>query len=193
MPQQTAAEGRDQCVCISNVSNAYSPSGPGAPRRGRTSYHPIVKTSGITAALPAQDLDRAKAFYVEKAGLQVLESDFLKARDGQVGLTGWRWRQPALRLSRPGQVVRGVHAGRHPCDRRARRRRRDEGPRRGVRGVRHAGDTDRKRHCPDAGWRRGGVVQGLGRQPGRPCSSLRRIRRFRQPTCRGFAPDRGRK
>jgi predicted enzyme related to lactoylglutathione lyase len=29
---------------------------------------------------------RAKAFYVDKVGLQALESDFLKARDGQVGL-----------------------------------------------------------------------------------------------------------
>jgi hypothetical protein len=46
-----------------------------------------MKTSGITAALPAQDLGRAKAFYVEKVGLRALESDFLKARDGQVGLT----------------------------------------------------------------------------------------------------------
>ena len=54
---------------------------------GRTSYHPVMKTSGITAALPAQDLGRAKAFYVEKVGLQALESGFLKARDGQVGLT----------------------------------------------------------------------------------------------------------
>jgi predicted enzyme related to lactoylglutathione lyase len=55
-------------------------------RSGRTSYHPVMKTSGITAALPAQDLDRAKAFYVEKVGLQALESHFLEARDGQVGL-----------------------------------------------------------------------------------------------------------
>ena len=54
---------------------------------GRTTYHPVMKTSGITAALPAQDLGRAKAFYVEKVGLQALESRFLKARDGQVGLT----------------------------------------------------------------------------------------------------------
>ena len=46
-----------------------------------------MKTSGITAALPAQDLGRAKAFYVEKVRLQALESPFLKARDGQVGLT----------------------------------------------------------------------------------------------------------
>jgi predicted enzyme related to lactoylglutathione lyase len=46
-----------------------------------------MKTSGITAALPAQDLGRAKAFYGEKMGLQALESAFLKARDGQVGLT----------------------------------------------------------------------------------------------------------
>ena len=59
----------------------------------------------------------------------------------------------------------------------ARCRRGDEGPRRGVRGVRHAGDADRERRCCDAGWRRGGVVQGLGRQPGRRCSSLRRISR----------------
>ena len=47
----------------------------------------MVIASGITAALPAQDLSRAKAFYVEKVGLQALESAFLKARDGQVGLT----------------------------------------------------------------------------------------------------------
>src|SRR3984957_18427839 len=46
-----------------------------------------MNTSGITAAVPAQDLGRAKAFYVEKVGLQALESDFLKARNGQVGLT----------------------------------------------------------------------------------------------------------
>ena len=42
---------------------------------------------GITAALPAQDLDRAKNFYVEKVGLQALESRFLEASDGQVGLS----------------------------------------------------------------------------------------------------------
>jgi hypothetical protein len=46
-----------------------------------------MKTSGITAALPAQDLGRAKAFYAEKVGLQALQSGFLEARDGQVGLT----------------------------------------------------------------------------------------------------------
>ena len=46
-----------------------------------------MKTSGITAALPAQDLRRAKAFYVEKVGLQALESDSLKAADGRTGLT----------------------------------------------------------------------------------------------------------
>jgi predicted enzyme related to lactoylglutathione lyase len=46
-----------------------------------------MKTSAITAALPAQDLDRAKAFYVERVGLQAAQSNFLKARDGQVGLT----------------------------------------------------------------------------------------------------------
>jgi hypothetical protein len=46
-----------------------------------------MKTSGITAALPAQDLSRAKAFYLEKVGLQAIESHFLVASDGQVGLT----------------------------------------------------------------------------------------------------------
>jgi len=46
-----------------------------------------MKTSGITAALPAQDLGRVKAFYAEKVGLQALQSGFLEARDGQVGLT----------------------------------------------------------------------------------------------------------
>jgi hypothetical protein len=58
-----------------------------ASQPGRTPYHPVMKTSGITAALPAQDLGRARAFCVEKVGLQVLESGFLKARDGQVGHT----------------------------------------------------------------------------------------------------------
>ena len=46
----------------------------------------FMKTAGITAALPAQDLDRAKNFYLEKVGLQALESRFLEASDGQVGL-----------------------------------------------------------------------------------------------------------
>ena len=35
-----------------------------------------MMTSGITAALPAQDLVRAKAFYTEKVGLQAVESKF---------------------------------------------------------------------------------------------------------------------
>jgi predicted enzyme related to lactoylglutathione lyase len=46
-----------------------------------------MKTSGITAALPAQDVGRAKAFYIEKVGLQAVESHFLEATDGRVGLT----------------------------------------------------------------------------------------------------------
>jgi predicted enzyme related to lactoylglutathione lyase len=45
-----------------------------------------MQTAGITAALPAQDLDRAKDFYVGKVGLQALESSFLKASDGRAGL-----------------------------------------------------------------------------------------------------------
>ena len=46
-----------------------------------------MKTSGITAALPAQDLGRAKAFYTEKVGLQAVESHFLEATNGRLGLT----------------------------------------------------------------------------------------------------------
>jgi hypothetical protein len=46
-----------------------------------------MKTSGITATLPAQDPSRAKAFYIEKVGLQAVESHFLLASDGHVGLT----------------------------------------------------------------------------------------------------------
>ena len=45
-----------------------------------------MNTSGITAALPAQDLDRARSFYVEKVGLGALESPSLEASDGQVRL-----------------------------------------------------------------------------------------------------------
>ena len=45
-----------------------------------------MKTSGITATLPAQDMGRAKAFYIEKVGLQAVESHFLVASDGRVGL-----------------------------------------------------------------------------------------------------------
>ena len=45
-----------------------------------------MKTSAITAALPAQDLRRAKAFYSEKVGLHAVEFRFLEASDGRVGL-----------------------------------------------------------------------------------------------------------
>jgi predicted enzyme related to lactoylglutathione lyase len=46
-----------------------------------------MKTSGITAAMPAQDVGRAKAFYSEKVGLQTVDSRSLEASDGRVGLT----------------------------------------------------------------------------------------------------------
>src|SRR5580698_4994322 len=107
-----------------------------------------METSGITAALPAQDLGRAKAFYVEKVGLQALESDFLKARNGQVGLTvgdgvNQLFVYPA-RVRSSGEFTQAVI---HVTD------------------VRAAVEEMRGR----------GVVQGLGRQPGRRCSGLRRI------------------
>ena len=134
-----------------------------------------MKTSGITAALPAQDPGRARAFYVEKVGLQALESNFLEARDGRVGLTvgdgvNQLFVYPA-RVRSSGEFTQAVI---HVTDVRAAvEEMRGRG--RGVRGVRHAGDADREWRCPDTGWRRGGVVQGLGRQPGRRCSSLMRI------------------
>ncbi len=46
-----------------------------------------MNTSGITAALPAQNLRRAKTFYNDKVGLQAVESNYLEASDGRVGLT----------------------------------------------------------------------------------------------------------
>jgi predicted enzyme related to lactoylglutathione lyase len=45
-----------------------------------------MKMSGITGTLPAQDPSRAKAFYIEKVGIQAVESPFLEASDGRVGL-----------------------------------------------------------------------------------------------------------
>jgi predicted enzyme related to lactoylglutathione lyase len=47
----------------------------------------FMNPAWITAALPAQNLSRAKSFYVEKVGLEALESRFLEASDGQVGLS----------------------------------------------------------------------------------------------------------
>jgi predicted enzyme related to lactoylglutathione lyase len=46
-----------------------------------------MKTSRITAALPARDTRRAKTFYNDKVGLKAVESPSLEARDGRVGLT----------------------------------------------------------------------------------------------------------
>jgi hypothetical protein len=46
-----------------------------------------MTTFGITAALPAQDLGRAKSFYTDEVGLQVVESHFLAADDGRGDLT----------------------------------------------------------------------------------------------------------
>ena len=100
-----------------------------------------MKTSGIMAALSAQDLGRAKAFYVETVGLQALESDFLKARDGGVGLAvGDGVNQLFVYPTRVRSSGEFTQAVIHVTD--ARCRRGDEGPRRGVRGVRHAGDAD---------------------------------------------------
>ena len=61
-----------------------------------------MKTSGITAALPAQDLARAKDFYIEKVGLQALESSFLEASDGASLLEMARTGSSSIPL-RPGR------------------------------------------------------------------------------------------
>lgn len=45
-----------------------------------------MKTSGIVAALPAQDVGRAKAFYLEQVGLEAVQSHFLDASDGRPGV-----------------------------------------------------------------------------------------------------------
>jgi hypothetical protein len=45
-----------------------------------------MNLSGITPAVPAQDLSRAEAFYLEKVGLQSVKSEFLNASDGRVGV-----------------------------------------------------------------------------------------------------------
>jgi hypothetical protein len=150
-----------------------------------------MKTSGIMAALPAQDLGRAKAFYVEKVGLQATRIRLSQGTRWGVGLAvgdgvNQLFVYPA-RVRSSGEFTQAVI---HVTD--ARCRRGDEGPRRWVRGVRHAGDADRKRRCCDAGWRRGGVVQGLGRQPGRRCSSLRRISRVSELPRRVAYPARSR-
>ena len=55
-----------------------------------------MKTSGIMEALPAQNPGLAKSFYLEKVGLQALESDFLKA-----GHEGWAWRWEMVSTSCP--------------------------------------------------------------------------------------------
>jgi hypothetical protein len=55
----------------------------GSAATGRTSYHPVMKTSGITAALPAQDLGRAKAFYVEKVGFRHSSPTFSRHEMGR--------------------------------------------------------------------------------------------------------------
>ena len=55
--------------------------------RGEPNRRSSTNTGGIRAALPAQDLARAKAFYTEKVGLQAVESHVLAANDGRVDLT----------------------------------------------------------------------------------------------------------
>jgi quinol monooxygenase YgiN/predicted enzyme related to lactoylglutathione lyase len=45
-----------------------------------------VRTSAITATLPAADLGRARAFYIEKVGLQTADAGYLNASDGRLGL-----------------------------------------------------------------------------------------------------------
>src|SRR5579862_1361718 len=117
-----------------------------------------MKTSGITAALPAQDLGRAKAFYIEKVGLQAVESHFLLASDGRMGLlvgdgVNQLFVYPAQARS-SGEFTQAVI---QVTDVRAAV---EEMKDRGVefRGVRHPGNADTERRCSNARWRRGCLV-----------------------------------
>src|ERR1700739_3218874 len=67
---------------IRGAQGAFRNTGPGHRIGSRRS----METSRITATLPAQDVARARAFYVEKVGLPVSESPSLEASDGRVGL-----------------------------------------------------------------------------------------------------------
>ena len=77
-----------------------------------------MNTSGITAAPPAQDLSRAKAFYAEKVGFRRSNPTFSSKRWAG-GPHGRRGRQ--LFVYPAGQIVGRVHAGRviHVTDVRA--------------------------------------------------------------------------
>ena len=65
-----------------------------------------MNTSGITATLPAQDLGRAKAFYIEKVGAPGCRIPLPQGKRRAGGPHRRRWCQPARPLSRQGEVVR---------------------------------------------------------------------------------------
>jgi catechol 2,3-dioxygenase-like lactoylglutathione lyase family enzyme len=133
-----------------------------------------MKTFGITAALPAQDLGRAKAFYVEKVGLQALESHFLEARDGQVGLTvGDGVSQLFVYPARVRPSAEFTQAVLHVTDVRA-----------AVEEMRGRGVEFKEYDTPETRTENGiarmpgggeaAWFKDSGRQPGRRCSGLRR-------------------
>lgn len=110
----------------------------------------LMKTFGITATLPAQDLNRAKAFYLDKVGLQAVESHFLEAGDGRVGFavgdgvnrlfvypaeakSSGEFTQAVLQVTDVRATVQEMR-----------------GRGRDLRGVQHRRDADSERHRSDA-------------------------------------------
>ena len=69
-----------------------------------------MKTSGITATLPAQDLGRAKAFYIEKVGLQALLGHPMEARGRGSRTPKVTWSASYVRLiDKDGSEVEWQH------------------------------------------------------------------------------------
>ena len=110
-----------------------------------------MNPSGITAALPAQDLSRAKAFYLdEKVGLEAVQSQFPNASDGRVGLAIGDGVNQLFIYPAEARSSGEFHAGCSSGHRRAIGRRRHERSGHKVRAVRHCGDPDRERRCSGA-------------------------------------------
>jgi hypothetical protein len=125
-----------------------------------------MNVSGITAALPAQDLSRAEAFYLEKVGPEAVQSSFLNASDGRLGVVvGDAVNQIVLYPAEAKSSGQFLQAVLQVSDVRAVV---EEMSGRGVRFEEYdTAETHGERYCPGARWSPSSVVQGLRRQPGR--------------------------
>jgi hypothetical protein len=118
-----------------------------------------MKTSGIYGLAAGTGPGPSQSVLQRKSGTPDSRVALPRGKRRARGPNRWRRCQATLCLSRPGEVVGGVHAGRHSDHRNARSHRRDESSRRRVRRVRHPGDEDSERHSSDAGWRPGATVR----------------------------------